>query len=332
MRSSPRPTRPAGATTSRSSTPKGRTSRGRSRGTARHGSTARRLACTRRREPKPRAGTRTDSAPAQRPPCVRSALDRSQPHDVVRARRRRRRRRRRCCWCGATPRRRSDDRANHRRGTDRLGGVPRRSARAERRPARATCCASSPAPTPSGSPSATASAWPRECPGSVTFVRPPVSGDDLDGNRRGGWRSWRAASSGIRIESTVELPIDVGIRVAGQSRALDLIEMAGPMRAGVELAPGASATLNGGHLLGRRQRARARRRAPRSRLAATSFLRPVRTPAPPITDRRGGAGHAAAQRLRGLRRRTSSKGRRAADRQQILSANVIVTAEPSPAR
>ena len=85
-------------------------------------------------------------------------------------------------------------------------------------------------------------------PGSVTFVRPSLPGDASNSE----WIAITASGdlgariSGIRIESTLELPIDVGIRVTGQSGALDLVELSGPMRAGIELAPGASATLNGG--------------------------------------------------------------------------------------
>ena len=52
--------------------------------------------------------------------------------------------------------------------------------------------------------------------------------------------------SGIRIDSTSELPVDVGIRVAGQ-KTIQLIEMAGPMRAGIELLEGATLTLHGSH-------------------------------------------------------------------------------------
>ena len=72
------------------------------------------------------------------------------------------------------------------------------------------------------------------------------------------------ASPGYGSNRPSSYPIDVGIRVTGQSGALDLVEMSGPMRAGIELAPGASATLNGGRfsvtaaalLLGERRTAR----------------------------------------------------------------------------
>jgi hypothetical protein len=166
-------------------------------------------------------------------------------------------------------------------------------------------------------------------PGSVTFMRPPVSGEiwtaiDAAGGDLGG------RLSGIRIESTVELPIDVGIRIAGQGRTLDLIEMAGPMRAGVELVPGAAATIHGGIfsvagsalLLGDRAQVS---------VWSSTFLRPVRTLVPPI--RIGEAAQLTLQRnvFAGYDAELVA-GASVADRQQIPSANVIVTAESSPAR
>ena len=63
-------------------------------------------------------------------------------------------------------------------------------------------------------------------PGSVTFVRPPVSGDEWVAITGGGDLGGRI--SGIRIESTSDLPIDVGIRITGQSRSLDLDLDVGP--------------------------------------------------------------------------------------------------------
>jgi hypothetical protein len=76
-------------------------------------------------------------------------------------------------------------------------------------------------------------------PGSVTFARPVESAG-------GEWVSITAPGvldariSGIRIDSSREAPVDVGLRVSGQGGRVDLVEMSGPMRSGVELlAPGA---------------------------------------------------------------------------------------------
>jgi len=167
-------------------------------------------------------------------------------------------------------------------------------------------------------------------PGSVTFVRPSLPGDVSNGE----WVAITASGdlgariSGIRIESTLELPIDVGIRVTGQSGALDLVELSGPMRAGIELAPGASATLNGGRFS---VTATALLLGERAQLAADGnvILRPVRAPAaPPVTV---GEGAEAILRQNVFVGYGSDvvKGVSASDRQQILAANVIVSAEPS---
>ena len=167
-------------------------------------------------------------------------------------------------------------------------------------------------------------------PGSVTFVRPSLPGDVSNSE----WVAITASGdlgariSGIRIESTLELPIDVGIRVTGQSGALDLVELSGPMRAGIELAPGASATLNGGRFS---VTATALLLGERAQLAADGnvILRPVRAPAaPPVTV---GEGAEAILRQNVFVGYGSDvvKGVSASDRQQILAANVIVSAEPS---
>ena len=165
-------------------------------------------------------------------------------------------------------------------------------------------------------------------PGSVTFVRPSLPGDVSNSE----WVAITASGdlgariSGIRIESTLELPIDVGIRVTGQSGALDLVELSGPMRAGIELAPGASATLNGGRFS---VTAAALLLGERAQLAADGnvILRPVRVPAaPPV---RVGEGAQAILRQNVFIGYGSDvvKGVSASDRQQILAANVIVSAE-----
>jgi serine/threonine protein phosphatase PrpC len=166
-------------------------------------------------------------------------------------------------------------------------------------------------------------------PGSVSFVRPPISGplssDAWVAITAGGETGGRV--SGVRIESTLELPIDVGIRVTGQSRAFDLVELTGPMRAGVELTPGASATLNGSHFsVG----AAALVLAERAQLSAAGniFLRTAR---PVVTPVKVGDAAQATLRHNVFVGYGSDivKGASATDRKQILDANVIVTAEPS---
>lgn len=107
-------------------------------------------------------------------------------------------------------------------------------------------------------------------PGASTFVRPPgATGEWVAIVARGGSASTIA---GVRIVSTPEAPIQVGIRLAGQGHALELLQIDGAARVGVELLPDASATLHGGHLAGPEA---AVFLGPRSRLEATGnvFLR-----------------------------------------------------------
>jgi hypothetical protein len=167
----------------------------------------------------------------------------------------------------------------------------------------------------------------------VTFVRPAPSGP-LTGTE---WTAITAAGdlggrvSGIRIESTIELPIDVGVLVSGQGWALDLVEISGPMRAGLELSPGASAALNGAHfsvstaalVLGERAQLTA---------AGNIFLRAGRAPVTPPVKVADTTQVTLRQNVFAGYGADIVKGVSAADRQQILAANVIVTAEPSLGR
>jgi serine/threonine protein phosphatase PrpC len=133
--------------------------------------------------------------------------------------------------------------------------------------------------------------------------------------------------SGIRIESTPELPVDVGIGVSGQGRVLELIEIAGPMRSGLELNPGAGLTLRGSHFA---VQGAALTAGDRSQALVTRnvFLKSGRKAVPPLavsplarTTVRGNlfAGYGT----------DISAGATPAEKQQIAAANVIVSAEPS---
>jgi hypothetical protein len=165
-------------------------------------------------------------------------------------------------------------------------------------------------------------------PGTVTFVRAPVTGEDWVAVTAAGEAGGRV--SGISIQSTSDLPIDVGIRVTGQSRAFDLVALSGPMRAGMELTPGSSATLHGAHFT---VSAAAVALEDGSQLSAWSniFVRSAGPLLPPIDLGTGAqvtlrnnvfVGHGA----------DIVKGISLTARQQILAANVIVSAEPSQAR
>jgi serine/threonine protein phosphatase PrpC len=81
--------------------------------------------------------------------------------------------------------------------------------------------------------------------GTVTVARPPDAVGEVVGVSVNGDASARI--QGIRIESTPELPLDVGMRISGQGRAVELIEVSGPMRAGVDVLPAANLTVHGSH-------------------------------------------------------------------------------------
>jgi hypothetical protein len=166
-------------------------------------------------------------------------------------------------------------------------------------------------------------------PGSVTFLRPAIEGDS--------WTAIETASgelggriSGIAIESSAEFPIDVGIKLAGQSRSLELLEISGPMRAAVEVLAGTSATLSGSHvavpasplILGAGAQLGAR---------GNAFLRPTHATATPATLADGAQVVFTHNVFVGFGP-DLAKSIPQGERQQFLGANVIVNAEPSTAR
>jgi hypothetical protein len=82
-------------------------------------------------------------------------------------------------------------------------------------------------------------------PGTVTIARPRgATGDAVGVSARG---DSGARIAGIRVESTPEWPLDVGVRISGQGRTVELLEMSGPMRAGIDVLPAASLTVRASH-------------------------------------------------------------------------------------
>jgi serine/threonine protein phosphatase PrpC len=162
-------------------------------------------------------------------------------------------------------------------------------------------------------------------PGTVTFARPAASGDEWIAITAGGEIGSRV--SGIRIASTPELPIDIGIRLSGQGHALELVELSGPMRAGIELGPDASASLNGAYLA---VGGVALEAGDRSQISASGnlFIRPGHAAVPPLVAG-DGAQASMKQNVFAGYGNDVARGLPDAERQQILASNVIVTAEPS---
>jgi serine/threonine protein phosphatase PrpC len=82
-------------------------------------------------------------------------------------------------------------------------------------------------------------------PGTVTVARPPGAVGEAVGMTARGESSARIV--GIRVESTPELPLDIGVRISGPGRTVELLEVAGPMRTGIDVQPAAGLAMHGSH-------------------------------------------------------------------------------------
>lgn len=162
-------------------------------------------------------------------------------------------------------------------------------------------------------------------PGSVTIVRPEGA--------TGAWVGVVALGnlggriSGIKIESTSQLPIEWGMRISGQDRTVDLVELTGPMRAGIELLPAAAVTIQGSQLAIQGPALTIGNGA-HAIVIGSVFLRTGPPAGPPISI--GTAAQAT------LKRNVFAgygadivKGVSVAERQQIVSGNYVIGAEPS---
>jgi serine/threonine protein phosphatase PrpC len=167
-------------------------------------------------------------------------------------------------------------------------------------------------------------------PRASIFVRPASATGD--------WVAIVAAGegggtiSGVCILSTVEAPVQVGVRVGGHGRSVELLQVEGVTRAGIELLPDASATVHGSHLA---VPGVAVTLAPRSQLEVTGtvFVRDGVAPAPSPAITVGDAAQVV------LRHNVFAgfgvlpvQGLRDADWEPIRAANVVVSSDPSPSR
>jgi PPM family protein phosphatase len=80
-------------------------------------------------------------------------------------------------------------------------------------------------------------------PGSATLRRAPASTGEWVAVTATGTRGGRV--TGLRIESTPEAPIDVAMRVSGQGRTFELMDVVGPVRSALELTSDASVLVQG---------------------------------------------------------------------------------------
>lgn len=165
-------------------------------------------------------------------------------------------------------------------------------------------------------------------PGSVTLARA--------GGIEGEWVAMTAFGdqpgriAGLKFESTLALPMDVGLRLAGQGRTVELVEIDGPMRAGVEVLQGASAVVQGNHIAiqgtgvrmaGGSHATLSRNVFQRAGRGASAAIT-VSDPAQATLRRNVFAGYG----------NEPVKGLPAAQARPLLSGNVIVAAEPSAVR
>ncbi len=162
-------------------------------------------------------------------------------------------------------------------------------------------------------------------PGSVTLVRPesatavPV-GIIAIGNMGG-------RISGIRIESTPQLPFEVGVRIAGHDRTLDLVDVTGPMRSGIELMSGAAATIQGSQLSVQGS-ALTLGNGAQATVTGTAFLRNGPPAGAPVSIGTGAQATLKRNVFAGYGTEIV-KGVAPAERQQIVGGNYVVGAEPS---
>jgi serine/threonine protein phosphatase PrpC len=80
-------------------------------------------------------------------------------------------------------------------------------------------------------------------PGTATVTRPSNASGEVVGISVFGSAS--SSVIGIKVESTPESPLDIGVRVYGQGATLDQLDIAGEMRTGVDILPFAGATVRG---------------------------------------------------------------------------------------
>jgi hypothetical protein len=80
-------------------------------------------------------------------------------------------------------------------------------------------------------------------PGTVAIVRPSTASGEVVGLTVFGSACGRV--SGVSVQSTPALPIDVGVRIHGQGCTLEQLDLSGGMQAGVEVMPAATVVVRG---------------------------------------------------------------------------------------
>jgi hypothetical protein len=162
-------------------------------------------------------------------------------------------------------------------------------------------------------------------PGTVVISRPSnASGEVVALTVFGGSCG---TVSGVNIESTPELPIDVGVRVSGQGCVIQDMSLAGEMRVGIEINPSASVLVRASQFYVRGYAVTLGDDATGT-LVSNTILAVGRLPPGPI-------GVAPSSRIM-LQRNVFGgfgaelmKGMPAGPRQQLLAGNFVIASEPS---
>jgi hypothetical protein len=166
-------------------------------------------------------------------------------------------------------------------------------------------------------------------PGKATLMR-----------AEGASGEWRAVTAdgpsggriyGIRIDSSVAAPIDVGLHISGAGRRVELVDIEGPMRAAIELTGATAVTIRGCVVHNAQGSAVTMDASSEAAIANNAFVRTGRAVEPALSlkdatrtvvTRNLFAGYGV-EIIRGVS---------ADERAQLLSGNFVVAAEPTIAR
>ena len=153
----------------------------------------------------------------------------------------------------------------------------------------------------------------------------------------GEWTALTAAGStggriaGIRIESTAKAPIDVGMRISGQGRRIELVDIDGPMHAGIELTQATAVTIRGSLIHPAQGAAITIDDTSEATITTNTFVRSAGPVEPALSIASAGRTVVARNVFVGYGT-DISRGLSAEERLQFLSGNFIVASEATPGR
>jgi len=153
----------------------------------------------------------------------------------------------------------------------------------------------------------------------------------------GEWTALTAAGSsggrihGIRIESTAGSPIDVGMRISGQGRRIEVVDIDGPMHAGIELTGATAVTIRGTLFHTAPGAAVTLDDASEATIATNTFVRAA-GPFEPALSIANAARTVVTRNVFVGYGTDIARGVSADERLQFLSGNFVVASEPTTAR